>query len=188
MLGLDLSFRFDRWYARLPRSPRDRGTLELCVVRPGPGQRATPSEVRLEPERGALGDRWGEGEEGAPSRPPGSEVSMMNVHVLRSVAGGDAERMPLSGDNLVVDLDLTEENLPPGTVLAVGEARLEVSPLPHRPCAKFARRFGPVAAKRIARANRLGRRGRGLMCHVRRAGTVRVGDAVVVESRPVQSR
>ncbi len=88
--------------------------------------------------------------------------------------------MALSGDNFQVDLDLSEENLPVGTELELGSAVLRVSALPHRPCLKFVKRFGLLAAKRIARANRIGLRGRGLLCEVLAAGAVRTGDEIVV--------
>ena len=56
---LDLSFRFDRWYEKLARSPSDTGTVERCVLRPGRGKREALDEVELEPGRGVIGDNWG---------------------------------------------------------------------------------------------------------------------------------
>jgi hypothetical protein len=58
---------------------------------------------------------------------------------------------------------------------------LRVSPLAHRPCIKFVRRFGARAAKRVARANRRGLRGRGVLCTIERGGGVAVGDTIRVE-------
>jgi MOSC domain-containing protein YiiM len=173
---MDLSFRFDRWFAALPRSPRERGRVERCVLRSGPGQRTTPDEVTVEPGRGVLGDHWGR----YGYDEPGNEVSLINVHVLRALCRGDESAMPLSGDNFQVDLDLSEENLPVGSELAIGTAVLRVSPLPHRPCGKFVQRFGATAAKKVARANRVGRRGRGVLCEVVRGGRVRAGDEIAV--------
>ncbi|MCP3913953.1 MAG: hypothetical protein GY711_00175 [bacterium] len=175
----DLSFRFDRWYQKLPRSPSDAGTVVCCVRRTGPGKRETPAEVELEPGRGVVGDHWGRDDHDEAR----NEVSLVNTHVVRSLTGGDESRTPLSGDNFQVDLDLSEENLPVGTTLSIGEAELRVSDLPHRPCLKFVRRFGLVAAKRVARANRIGRRGRGVLCEVVRGGRVRAGDSIRVARR-----
>lgn len=177
---LDFSWRFDFWYDALPRSPKDAGRVAGLVLRTGPGTRATPDEVELVPGRGAVGDAW----VGHPHSEPGNELALMNVHVLRAVCEGDESRMALSGDNLQVDLELSEENLPPGTLLECGTALLRVSPTPHRPCKKFVERFGATAAKRISRANRIGRRGRGVLCTIERAGRVRRGDAIVVVERP----
>jgi MOSC domain-containing protein YiiM len=175
--GLDFSFRFDAWFERLPRSPRDVGRVCRCVLRTGPGQRATPERVEVAPGEGVLGDAWKHHEHSL----PGNEVALINVNVINSLADGDPTRTPLSGDNFHVDLDLSEDNLPTGTRLHVGEAVLLVSDTPHRPCLKFVRRFGTTAAKRVARANRRGRRGRGVVCTVERGGAIAVGDEIRVQ-------
>ena len=181
-MGLDLSWRFDRWFDNLPRSPRDAGRVERCVVRTGPGRRETPEAIELVPGRGVSGDSWGAhawDEEG-------NQVALINVHVIRALCEQDESRTPLSGDNLQVDLELSEENLPIGTRLSIGtEVVLVVSPVPHRPCRHFHERFGSGAAKKVARANRRGLRGRGVLCLVERGGTVRVGDPIRV-GRPAQ--
>jgi MOSC domain len=177
---VDFTFRFDLWYARLPASPREEGRVVRCVLRPAHDQRETPESIRVTPERGVELDRW----DSDPARRSGNQVSLVNVHVLRSLAGGE-ERMALSGDNLHVDLDLTEENLPVGTRLSIGSALLEVSADPHRPCRKFHERFGASAVKKVVRASKRGRRGRGLLASVLRAGEIRVGDAIRVE-RPAR--
>lgn len=174
---IDLSFRFDRWFDRLPASPKDLGRVERCVLRTGHGKRSTPERVELSVGGGLVGDAWRTHADSFPE----NEVSLMNVHVLRAVCEGDEARMPLSGDNLQVDLDLSEANLPVGTRLHVGEAVLRVSPFPHRPCTSFVERFGARAAKRVARANRRGLRGRGVLCIVERGGAVAIGDTIRVE-------
>jgi MOSC domain-containing protein YiiM len=121
-------------------------------------------------------------------------VSLINVHVLRTLvaeaprstaAGADPEselleRGALSGDNLQVDLAVDEASLPEGSLLEVGTAVLRVSPVVHRPCAHFVDRLGATAAKKVARGLRTGRRGRGVLCEVVRAGEVRVGDRIRV--------
>ena len=175
MRFLDFSFRFDGWFESLPASPRDHGTVRRCVLRPAPGERRTPEAIELRPGQGAVGDGWHDRHESTDN-----EISLINVHVIESLAG-DPARTPLSGDNLQVDLDLSEHNLPVGTRLTIGEAVLIVSPKPHRPCAQFVDRFGATAAKRVARANRRARRGRGVLCTIERGGTVRIGDEVSVE-------
>jgi MOSC domain-containing protein YiiM len=181
--AVDLSFRFDWWYARLPPSPKDEGRVVRCVRRPAHDARETPDSIRVTPERGVEEDRW----TSDPHKRPGNQVSLINVHVLRSLAGGE-ERMALSGDNLQVDLDLTESNLPVGTRLSIGSAQLEVSADPHRPCRKFHERYGASAVKKVVRANKLGRRGRGLLATVLRAGEIHVGDAIRVERPASEAR
>lgn len=172
---MDLSFRHDLWLRRLPASPRDTGRVERIVVRTGPGQRATPDSALFSVERGLEGDSWlADGH-----ARPGNQVSLINVRLLRLIAGGE-ERMALSGDNLQVDLDLCEENLPVGSLLTIGEAVLEVTPDPHRPCRRFVERFGALNTKRIARGNRIGLRSRGVLARVVQAGLVRTGAAIHV--------
>jgi len=175
---MDFSWRFDSWFRGLPKSGKDTGEVTLLVVRPpceDGGLRETPSSISLTPEGGIEGDKWAESEE----RLIEAQVSLINVHVVRSLAGSD-DRMALSGDNLVVDLDLTEENLPAGTVLRIGSAMLEVSAIPHEPCASFKDRYGATAAKKVGRANRKGKRGRGVMTRILEAGEIKVGDGIIV--------
>jgi MOSC domain-containing protein YiiM len=177
---LDLSFRFDRWFDNLPASPRDVGRVHACVLRTGEGQRELPDSVEIVSGKGLAGDHWGcyEYDEAQ------NEVSLINVHVVQSLAHGDPRKAALSGDNFQVDLDLSIENLPVGTVLTLGDAQLRISEIEHRPCVKFVERFGARAAKRVARANRRGLRGRGVLCEVVRDGMVRVDDEIRVEKRP----
>lgn len=177
-MSLDLSWRFDRWIDGLPSSPRDAGRVERCVVRTGPGQRTLPEAIELVPGRGVQGDSWGKSSHATPD----SQVALINFHLVQALCDGDAQRSALSGDNLQVDLDLSEANLPVGTRLSIGaQTVLVVSPAPHRPCRHFHERYGATAAKRVARANRRGLRGRGVLCTIERGGTIRIGDAIRVE-------
>lgn len=180
---VDLSFRFDLWWKRLPASPKDAGKITLLIVRtgePGEGRRETPAEVLVDPELGVEGDRWLRD----PDRRLTNQVSLMNANVLRSLAGDDRSNQALVGDNLIADLELSEANLPVGSRLAVGDVVFEVTPDPHRPCGSFVDRYGASAAKKVARAGRKGRRGRGVLLQVITGGRVRVGDTLRVVSRP----
>jgi MOSC domain-containing protein YiiM len=101
----------------------------------------------------------------------------MNSRALASIAG-DRERWQLAGDQLIVDLDLSIDNLPVGTRLQIGEAIAEVTEPPHSGCAKFAGRFGADA---LGWANGPGgrtQRRRGMHVRVLVSGTVRQGDAI----------
>ena len=101
----------------------------------------------------------------------------MNARVADLVAG-DRERWPLAGDQLYVDLNLSEDNLPPGTRLRVGEAVVEVSVTPHTGCEKFTQRFG-LAALRWTKTDEGRRlRLRGLNAQVIEGGAVRPGDTI----------
>ncbi|MFT4647665.1 MAG: hypothetical protein ACI9X4_000878 [Glaciecola sp.] len=177
---MDFSFRFDGWFKNLPDSPLDDGRVYRLVQRPaggGVGARLTPDTIRVEVGKGVIGDRRSQHPESAEG-----EISLINVHVLRAVSPGE-ERMSMSGDNLQVDLNLSEVNLPIGTYLHIGSAILEVGPQPHFPCGLFVERFGPKATQRVARASRKGKRGRGVLCLVKQSGEITVGDAIRVERR-----
>ena len=55
-----------------------------------------------------------------------AQLTLMNARAAQAIAGSK-ERRPLAGDQLYVDLDLSIENLPAGTRLAVGDAVIEVT-------------------------------------------------------------
>ncbi|MCB9914570.1 MAG: MOSC domain-containing protein [Planctomycetes bacterium] len=183
---MDFGFRFDLWYAGLPASPTDAGVVRDIVIRPpelGSGGRRRLARVRVLADGGLEGDRWASD----PKKLGPDQVSLINVHVLASLAGAEPERMALSGDNFQVDLDLSEKNLPVGTRLELGGALLEVSPQPHQPCRLFHERYGVTAVKKVLRANKRGRRGRGVLCTVVRGGEVSVGDPIRVLREPPAS-
>ena len=167
----------EAWQESLPTSPKDVGRVELCVLRPNDGERALPETLDLSVEGGIHGDIWDARKD--PERK--TQVSLMNVHVNRSCAESeDPKRMALSGDNLLVDLDLSTENLPTGTVLEIGEVQLVVSDQPHLPCKLFAGRYGQGSVTRIAWSVKQGHRGRGVLCQIKRAGQICVGDEIRV--------
>jgi MOSC domain-containing protein YiiM len=99
----------------------------------------------------------------------------MNARVI-ALLTQDKERWPLAGDQLFVDLDLSDENLPPGSQIEIGSAILQVSAQPHLGCGKFVARFGVDAMKFVN--SPLGRQLhlRGINARVVQAGEVRVGD------------
>jgi MOSC domain-containing protein YiiM len=120
-------------------------------------------------EGGLVGDRWARGR-----RDLDAQITLMNVRVAELIGGP----LDLPGDNFQVDLDLSEEALPVGTRLRLGEALLEVSPAPHTGCKKFRERFGLDALTWVN--DHRDRRLRGMNCRVLEAGTVAVGDPVAV--------
>ena len=162
------------------RSPVDNGAVRLIVRRPAPDERELVGAADLDTEQGLVGDTWlSRGSkataDGAADRR--AQVTLMNARAAALIAG-PSEDWAAAGDQLYVDLDLGEANLPAGTRLAVGTAVLEVSPTPHTGCAKFSARFG-VDAMRIVNAPE-GRalRLRGMNATVVTSGSVRLGDPV----------
>jgi hypothetical protein len=159
-------------------SPQEDGRVVLVVSRPMVGVRELPAEAMLDAVAGLAGDNWLT--RGSRSTPDGSgdlqrQVTVMNSRVAELVACG-TERMPLAGDQLYVDLDLSIDNLPAGSLLGVGDAVLQVSGVPHLGCAKFVDRFGAEAMRFVN--SRLGRqlRLRGMNTRVVQPGLVRPGD------------
>ena len=165
-------------------SPQDGGRVVLVVSRPAVGQRELPAEAVFDQVTGLNGDNWlarGSKTTADGSADPERQVTVMNARAAELVAGG-RERMPLAGDQLYVDLDLSLDNLPAGSLLAVGQAVLRVSQAPHLGCAKFVERFGAEAMRFVN--SRFGRqlRLRGMNARVVVPGIVRPGDLVTKAS------
>lgn len=161
-------------------APADEGTLEVIARRPATEERELLTEAELDLEVGMVGDIWAErpsSKTGAPN--PEAQVTLMSARAAALVAGGDDDDgWAQAGDQLYVDLDLSEENLPPGARLEIGEAVLEVTAEPHLGCGKFVRRFGVEALKLVNSDEGRALRLRGVNTRVVVAGTVRAGDAV----------
>ena len=153
-------------------SPKDNGAVELIVSRPQPGARQILEHAELDPSSGMVSDSWGMR---VADPDPATQLTVMNARAIALIAQHRA-RWPLAGDQLYVDLDLADENLPPGTQLEIGDAMIEVSAEPHLGCGKFVQRFGVEAMKFVN--SPLGRQLhlRGINARVVRAGAVRVGD------------
>ena len=144
------------------------------------GEREVLDEGVIDVESGLVGDDWAlrgdaRSEDGKPNML--AQVTLMSSRVAHAVAG-TVERWPLAGDQLYVDLDLSEDNLPAGTRVAVGEAVVEVTAKPHTGCAQFTRRFGLVAHRWVNSKTGMTLRLRGVNTRVVEPGTVRVADRV----------
>ncbi|MBK8150195.1 MAG: MOSC domain-containing protein [Acidobacteria bacterium] len=153
-------------------SPKDVGVLELIVRRPRENEREELETVELDVEKGLVGDNWfGSG------RAIDSQITMMNSRLVGLIARDDSRRA-LAGDQLYVDLDLSEENITNGSRLEVGEAMLQVTEKPHNGCKKFVERFGFEAMLFVN--SPIGKRHhlRGIYAKVIRSGFVRRGDKV----------
>jgi MOSC domain-containing protein YiiM len=155
-------------------APADDGVLELIARRPEVGEREVLEEAELDVERGLVGDSWSR----RGRRPnPKSQITLMSARAAAMVAGERA-RWALAGDQLYVDLDLSAENVPPGTRLAIGSAVVEVSDLPHLGCGKFTERYGEEARELVNSPAGVALNLRGVNTRVVQGGTVRRGDAV----------
>jgi len=162
------------------QSPRDAGRLELIVRRPAAGKREVLQEGQLDVHDGLVGDTW---KQRASSRMPDKsphpdmQLNVMNARAIGLVAQ-EKERWPLAGDQLFIDFDLSEANLPAGTRLAMGSAVIEVTSQPHTGCKKFVERFGLDAVTFVNSPVGKELHLRGINARVVQPGTIRVGDQV----------
>lgn len=161
-------------------SPKDQGLLQLIVRRPAVNKREVIESGVLDIENGLVGDNWlsrGSSRTDNGLGHPEMQLNLMNYRFAVLIAGS-RERVPLAGDQLFVDLDLSEDNVPPGTRLSIGEAVIEVTTILHLGCKKFVERFG-IDAMKFANSD-FGRRHhlRGINARVIHAGKIKVGETI----------
>ena len=171
------------------QAPDDDGTVELIVRRPALGLREILEVGELDPAVGLVGDTW----DVRPSKrtADGSPHPEMQLNLIGSrfsqLLATDRDHRALAGDQVHLDLDLSEANLPPGTRLALGSAVIEVTAEPHRGCAKFSERFGLDALRLVNSPEGRALHLRGVNAKVVTAGVVRRGDAVTKVASPSAS-
>jgi hypothetical protein len=161
-------------------APTDHGRLELIVRRPQVDTREVLAEATLDAAEGLIGDTWrqreiGRNPDGVISRD--EQITIMNARAAALVAG-HPDRWPLAGDQLYVDFDISETNLPIGSRVALGSAVIEISFKPHTGCQKFCSRFGVDALRFVNSPVGRELRLRGANAWVVVPGKVRVGDTV----------
>jgi len=162
------------------QSPKDGGTLALIVRRPAVDEREVLDEGQLALDEGLVGDTWrtrGSSRTADGTSHPDMQLNIINARAIALIAP-DAARRPLAGDQLHVDLDLSEANLPPGTRLAIGSAIVEVTAQPHTGCQKFRARFGTDALKFVNSPVGKELHLRGINAKVVQPGTIRAGDTI----------
>jgi hypothetical protein len=162
----------------LPEPPKDLGRVALIVCRRAPGVHEPLDRVRITLEEGVPDDEWNR----RPGRDPASQITVIRRDVSELIANG--QPLTESGDNLVVDLEISTPNLPAGSRLRVGDAIVEVTPKPHNGCAKFLRRFGADALQFVQAPATRHHNLRGVHWRVIEPGEVRVGAEIRVLSRP----
>lgn len=179
---------FDAGLDLIRAAPKNDGRLEMIVIRPDIDRRQVLDAADVSPEGGLHGDRWVSDcwmhlPDG--SSHPDAQITLMNARVLQRVAGaldaaapGPTHPWALAGDNLIVDMDLSEGNLPTGRCLRLGTAVLRTTAVPHDPCRKFHRRYGGGAIRLLNSDAGQALRMRGIYVRVVRAGRFEIGDRV----------
>lgn len=159
-------------------APKDDGVVQLIVRRPQENEREILEEAELDTVMGLIGDSWcvrrsRKTADGSPH--PEMQINIMNARVTDLVAAQEKDRWSVAGDQLYIDMDLSKENLPAGSRIAIGSAVLEVSSLPHTGCHKFVARFGADAMKFVNSPVGKELCLRGINAKVVQAGVVRLG-------------
>lgn len=162
----------------IQQSPKDGGVLEMIVRRPQMGEREVLEVGELDCLNGLVGDNWrtrGSSRTADGTAHPDMQLNIMNARVIALVAQ-TRERWSLAGDQLFLDMDLSADNLPPGTHLALGSAVIAVTAEPHTGCKKFVERFGLDAMKFVNSTAGKHLHLRGINARVVQGGIIRAGD------------
>ncbi|MDI1240797.1 MAG: MOSC domain-containing protein [bacterium] len=165
-------------------SPKDNGTLEMIVRRPEVNSRQVVDTGYLSLENGLIGDNWlsrGSSRTDNGLGHPEMQLNLMNWRFANLITGS-RERVQLAGDQLFVDLDLSPDNIPPGTRLSIGDAEIEITAIPHLGCKKFVERFGMDAMKFANSDFGRGHNLRGVNAKVVISGEVAVRNSIQIVS------
>lgn len=162
------------------QSPKDNGVLRLIVRRPRENEREILDKGELDTIEGLIGDNWktrGSSRTADGSSHPDMQLNIMNARAAALITQS-ADCWQWAGDQLYIDLDLSDENLPPGTQLAIGSAIIEVTAQPHTGCKKFIERFGLDALKFVS--SPVGKRLhlRGINAKIVQSGTIQINASV----------
>lgn len=160
------------------RSPKEAGVLKMIVRRPSEDEREVVQSAELDLANGLIGDNWrirGSRHTSNGASNPEAQITIMNSRTIELLAQSE-EHWPMAGDQFYIDMDLSAENLPPGTRLSLGSAVIEVSSVPHSGCRKFAARYGTDATKFVNSPQGKRLHLRGINAKVIQAGRVRIGD------------
>jgi MOSC domain-containing protein YiiM len=161
-------------------APKDEGTLEAIVARPAHGERLDLETALISLAGGVEGDHWAKGcwrslPDGSPD--PDVQICIMNARTITLIAQ-ERSNWPPAGDNLFIDMDLSLENLPPGTRLSLGTAVIEITAIPHNGCDSFIARYGRDACVFVNTGEGKRLRLRGIYARVVKDGRVSAGDKV----------
>lgn len=163
------------------QSPKDNGVIKLIVRRPKVGEREVLEEGEIDLEVGLVGDCWktrGSSRTTDGFGHPEMQLTLMNTRIIDLITQ-DKHCWKLAGDQFFVDLDLSEENIPPGTRLSIGTAIIERTEIPHLGCKKFIDRFGKDAMRFVNSDMGKLLNLRGINAKVIKPGIVKRGDVIV---------
>lgn len=161
-------------------APKDDAPITTLCLRPTEGERTFADKLVLDPEKGVIGDRWINKTwiylpDGKPD--PRIQVCILGTRVLQLVRR-DPHAMEYPGDNIIADMDFSEENLPVGQRIQAGTAILEVSDVFNTACSKWADRYGSDSLAWINLPENTPYRFRGILAKIVQAGEVTLSDTL----------
>lgn len=159
-------------------APRDGAVIEQLCFRTGYAERSFPEQLDLSAEHGIIGERWAYDAwlklpDGRPD--PRIQVSIFSQRVV-DLCWRNRLETPHPGDPIVVDMNLSVENMPVGQQLRAGSAIVEVSDVFNTACVKWQQRYGGASLRWINLAENKPYRLRGILCKIVRDGRVQLGD------------
>ncbi len=168
----------DAQIAYIAAAPKEGAAVSMLCWRPARGERRFVDALSLTVADGIAGDRWKtepwlRNPDGTPHR--GIQVCILQQRVL-DLVWTERETIPHPGDTFIVDMDLCEANLPVGTELYLGTARLRVSDVVNDACAKWKVRYGTPAYDWVRDPANSAARLRGILCEITQDGVIRSGD------------
>lgn len=172
-------FDLDAALPHILAAPKTDAVIATLCLRPAFGERSFPDRITMTSAEGIPGERWAtlpwsRLADGTPD--PRIQVSLLPTRVMNLV--WQDRSVPHPGDPIVADLDMSEANLPVGTLIKAGTAVLRVSDLPNDGCVKWKVRYGADAMAFITADPRL--RLRGVLCSVEQDGEVTLSDRLQV--------
>lgn len=161
-------------------APMTDGPVHLLCTRPNYNKRVFPDRLTLTRTEGVVGDF----EMGKPwlklangETDPRIQVSILPLRVLNLV-WRNRETMAHPGDAIIADLNMTEANLPAGSLIRVGTAVLRVSDLWNDGCVKWKARYGRDAYIWVSAPAHEPLRLRGILCSVEQDGEIALGGRI----------
>lgn len=162
-------------------APKGQGEISMLCLRPAYNERRFVDQIDVSPEEGIPGERW-------TTRPwltlpdgrghTGIQVCILSKRVL-DLVWRDRETTPHPGDTFIVDMDLSEDNLPEGQLLQAGSAVLRVSEVFNDGCVKWKARYGAAAKDWVNLPEYRSARLRGILCSVVSPGRIQNGEFLI---------
>ena len=168
----------DAALSHIRAAPADAAPVAQLCLRPESGARLFPDHLDLTVADGIAGDRWPADSwlrQADGTADPRIQVSILATRVV-DLVWRDRAGTPHPGDPILVDMDLSERNLPIGTRLQAGTAVLEVSDKFNSGCEKWNAWYGNASLRWLNRPELRADRLRGILARVVRDGRVRLGD------------